>query len=300
MKGLNRSSCAFSAGIAGLLLAGCIAPQSTASPPQQNIAAKVRASSGDLLYVVNYDNAVFFSFPQGKQIGELSGIGNPENVCSDTSGNVWFTSHVGRQKYKLYEFAHGGTKPIATIDVPESKSAVACTINPVNGDLAVLNNAGVSNSGSLLVWPGARSGTPQEYTLYLEPTACAYDEHGDLFATGWTDSDGYYFVELKSGATAFTNISVKPRSFLAGSVQWDGEYFAVAMLHGGGSRIYRLQVSGSTGKVVQVVHPHPVALQTWFLVQGGMLVATERSYDDEQLGIWKYPATGTPMSPPSS
>jgi len=295
MNSLKSSCSAFSGCTAAVLLAGCIASQSPiASPPQPNAAPKLRASSGTLLYVVNYENAAFFAFPQGKQIGELAGIGHPENVCPDTLGNVWFTSNIGAQKYRLYKFAHGGTKPIATIDVPASKTAVACAINPINGDLAVLSSYG-SSHGSVLIWAGARSGTPSEYNVYFFPTACAYDERGNLLVTGWADSDGYYFAELKSGAASFTSISVKPHSFFVGGVRWDGDYFAVAMVHGGGSRIYRVQVSGSTGKVVQMIHPHPLSLETWFAVEGDTLVATERSHDDEQLGVWKYPETGTPV-----
>lgn len=283
----------------GAMLEGCSAPQSSFSAAPQirpGNETKSRSPGGDLLYVVNYGRtAAFLTFPEGKQIGEISGIGHANNVCSDASGNVWFTSSLGRNRYKLYEFAHGGTQPIASIDVPKSDSAVGCAINPTNGDLAVLNNYGGSSYDSVLIWAGGQSGTPKEYRVFFVPTACAYDKRGNLLVTGWADSDGYFLAELKIGAAKFTNISLKPHPFLAGSLRWDGRYFAVAVQHGRGSLIYRLHVMGSMAKVVQTVEAKPLIYQTWFWAKGATMIATKRSHDTRLLGIWKYPLGGTPL-----
>lgn len=280
------------------LLGGCGGPQPSVAAPQMlsNDATKVGRFSGDLLYVVNGQAVEFLTFPGGKQIGQISGIGHPLNVCSDRSGNLWFTSYFLRHEYRLYEFAHGGTQPIATIDVPKSKTAMACAINPVNGDLAVLNSFyGTGERGSVLIWTGAHSGISKEYPVYFEPTACDYDEHGNLLATGWADSDGYFFGELKSGASKVTEVSLKPRTFSVGGVRWDGRYFAVAVQRRRGSLIYRLDVSGSTAKVVQTIYPKPLPYQTWFWVKGDTMVATERTHSGRTLGIWRYPASSTPL-----
>jgi hypothetical protein len=285
--------------VAVALLAGCrgSGTQPAVGAPQlrANSTAKLGTSSGDLLYVANYTTAAFLTFPGGKQVGQLSGIGHPVNVCSDTSGNVWFTSYFRPRKSRLYEFAHGGTKPIATIDVPKSKNAVACAVNPTNGDLAVLNSYGETGDDSILIWPGGRQGTPQEYTVSFVPTACAYDKRGNLLATGWADSDGYFFAELKNGAAKVTNISVKPHTFLAGGLQWDGKYFAVSEDQPGGPVIYRLRVAGAMGKVVQAVDIKPVPSQTRFAVDDGTIVAERRSHDLRLLGLWGYPLGGKPM-----
>lgn len=298
MSNWDLSRYLLTACVGAALLTGCAGAgsQPAVGTPQMraNPVTKLGTSSGDLLYVANYTGAAFFTFPGGKQVGQISGIGHPLNACSDTSGNVWFTSYFHFHKHRLYEFAHGGTKPIATIDVPKSKNAAACAVNPVNGDLAALNNYSVSNSGSILIWPGARSGTPEEYSVFFEPTACAYDKRGNLLVTGWSDSDGYFFAELKSGATKATDISVKPHTFLAGGLQWDGKYFAVSEEQHGGPVIYRLRVSGSTGKVVQTIDIKPVPLQTTFAVEDGTIVAPTRSHDLRLLGLWGYPLGGKP------
>lgn len=283
------------------LLTGCVSMQAPIGAPgalRPNAGIKSSGTRNtDLLYVVDGRKAVFLTFPQGEQVGELSGIGHPLNVCSDTAGNVWSTSSLDRNDYRLYEFAHGGTEPIATLDVPKMKSAVACAVNPINRDLAVLNNYGGTGNDSVLIWPGgARSVTPIEYPVDFVPTACAYDKHGDLLATGWEDSDGYYFAEKKYYATQFKNITVKPHTFLAGSVRWDGRHFAVAMQQRRGSSIYRLRIAASTGKVVQVVHLKPFANPRLFAIKGGMMVGTELSHAERLLGIWKYPLGGTPVS----
>jgi hypothetical protein len=280
------------------LLTGCAGAgsQPAVGAPQMrtNPITKLGNSSGDLLYVANYTGAAFFTFPGGKQVGQISGIGHPLNACSDTSGNVWFTSYFHSHKNRLYEFAHGGTKPIATIDVPKSKNAVACAVNPTNGDLAVLNSYGETGDDSILVWPGGQQGTPKEYTVSFRPTACAYDKRGNLLATGWADSDGYFFAELKEGAAKVTSITVKPHTFLAGGLQWDGKYFAVSEEQRGGPVIYRLRVLGSTGKVVQTVDIKPVPLQTRFTIEDGTIVAPTRSHDLRLLGLWGYPLGGKP------
>lgn len=296
MKALAVSTLA----IFAIMLGGCAGIQSglSGAPPEgQSPEIKIATSSDDLVYVVNYASAVFLSYPQGKLVGTLSGIGHPRNVCSDASGNVWFTSSVGKngRRYRLYEFAHGGTQPISTINVPKSKSADACAVNPSNGDLAVLNSCCETGNDSVLIWPGARSGKPKEYPLYYNPTACAYDDGGNLLVTGWADSDGYFFAELKNGATKFTNISTQRHSFIVGSVEWDGRYFAVAVQHGHGSIIERLRILGTSAKLVESVHLRPLSYQTWFALRDRALVATERSREEKLLGVWKYPAGGVPL-----
>lgn len=284
--------------VVAAILTGCSGPgsQPSVTTPQMHTkaATQLGTSSGDLLYVVNYTTAVLFTFPAGKRVGQISGIGHPLNACSDSFGKVWVTSYFHPHKSRLFEFAHGGTKPVATIDVPKSRNAVACAVNPVNGDLAVLNSYSISNSGSILIWPGARSGTPQEYSVFFEPTECAYDKRGNLLAAGWSDSDGYFFAELKEGATKVTNISVKPRTFIAGGLQWDGKYFALSEEQRRVPVIYRLRVAGSEGRVVETVDIKPVPPQTRFAIVGGTIVAPARSHDLRLLGLWRYPLGGKP------
>jgi hypothetical protein len=284
--------------VGSALLGGCggTQPPLAGSQTPPNNATKLARFRGDLLYVVNGQAVEFLTFPGGKRIGRISGIGRPLNVCSDTSGNLWFTSQFHTHEYRLYEFTHGGTQPVATIDVPKSKTATACAVNPINGDLAVLNSFyGSGDRGSVLIWTGAR-GVPKEYPVFFEPTACDYDEHGNLLAAGWADSDGYFFGELKSGAGKVTEISVKPRTFFVGGVRWDGRYFAVAVQQRRGSLIYRLNVSGSTGKVVEIIHPKPLPSQTWFGVKGDTMIATERTHSGRTLGIWRYPTSSMPRN----
>lgn len=290
--------CALEAFAVVAMAGGCGGSQSiwNGAPAVPQNPQTIADYSGDLLYVTNYTSAAFFSFPEGKKIGMLpSSIGHPLNVCSDAAGNVWFPFNVGRNRYRLYEFAHGGTQPISIIDVPRHKNADACAVNSTNGDLAVLNSCCGTGNNSVLIWPGARSGKPKEYHSFYNPTACDYDDRGNLLLSGWVDSDGYFFEELKNGAGKLVNISLSKHSFTVGSVRWDGRYFAVAAEERRGLIIWRLQLSGTSAKIVETVRPKPFHYPGWFAVKGNTMVGTERSRNQTALGIWRYPTSGAPL-----
>jgi hypothetical protein len=291
------SHSAFLAFTLGAVLVGCGAPPSGLNPSMassESSETRFARAGGDLLYVANGGHVVFFTFPQGKQVGELSLTGSPTSVCSDTAGNVWVPVGVGRFRFRLYEFAHGGTRPIATIDVPKRKTANGCGVDPVTGDLAVPNSYGGTGRGSVLVWAGARSGKPKSYSVGMNPTACAYDDRGNLLVTGWADSDGYFFAELARGANKFTNVTLTKHTFYAGGVQWDGKYFAVAAQEALHAAVYRVRVSASKGQIVQTIRSKEFPLGAWIWVKGSTLVSTQRSKDRRLIGVWNYPAGGTP------
>jgi hypothetical protein len=146
-----------------------------------------------------------------------------------------------------------------------------------------------------LIWPGARSGKPKEYRSFYNPTACDYDDGGDLLLAGWVDSDGYFFEELKSGASKLVSISFNRHSLTVGSVRWDGRRFAVAAQQRRGFIIWRLQLSGTSAKIIETVHPKPMHYPGWFAVEGNTMAGTERSRNEATLGIWKYPTSGSPL-----
>jgi sugar lactone lactonase YvrE len=112
-------------------------------PPVSSAISVARRSTGDLLYVVNtHPNAVLYlRLSDGKVAGKLSSIGRPRSVCSDPHGNVWVASNVQRSAYKLYEFAHGGTQPVAIIDVPRPHAANGCAVDPSTGNIAAVDPA---------------------------------------------------------------------------------------------------------------------------------------------------------------
>jgi hypothetical protein len=60
----------------------------------------------------------------------------------DAVGDVWIANYKGKS---LVEYAHGGAMPLRTLST--DGTAIGCSINPLNGDVAVANHI-VSLGGS--------------------------------------------------------------------------------------------------------------------------------------------------------
>lgn len=295
--------------VAGAMAAGCggFTAQSTLPRPSlQNAAPSVR---GALLYVAHVEGlakhqphgvVAILTYPQGNPVATITGI-SPWGICSDTAGNVWVVSYTARGWY-VYEFAHGGTKPIARISMPKHYSfGTSCAVDPTSGDLAVANQSnGVSYTGSIDVWAGAKPGKLVVYTVPFVPQNAAYDDRGNLFFDGFPGGSdlNLVFGELAHGSKAVTRVQLDKRIGLPGGVQWDGKYVAVET---GGwglinrlSRIYRVQVSGSIGKVVDGVYPKDPKLHyaTYICIDGKSVVSMAGSAGD-MVYRWPYPAGGS-------
>src|SRR5579863_8069300 len=110
------SSCA-----ASVLLAGCAGSQPAALPQpgtmRLNRADVARTLAGDLLYLVGYNGGVaVFTYPQKRSVTTFTiGDGNLTDACVDATGDVFIPSvDIRTLSATIYEFAHGGTTPIAT------------------------------------------------------------------------------------------------------------------------------------------------------------------------------------------
>jgi DNA-binding beta-propeller fold protein YncE len=154
--------------------AGCGAPQVSTTPfVQQNTrisrdGARARswmlpeAKSEDLAYVANVYTITAYSYPKGKLVGTLNNFYVPYGECVDAKGDVYITdSRFG----KIYEYAHGGTKPIKTLKDP-SYQPYGCAVDPTTGDLAVANYSDSSgHQGNVYVYRNAK-GFPKSYVGY--------------------------------------------------------------------------------------------------------------------------------------
>jgi hypothetical protein len=90
------------------------AGSATADPDQGTSWMEASAKSGQLLYISDYtaSNVTVYRYPAGALVGTLTGFDAPQGECVDSSGNVWITNSGTSQ---LFEYAHGGTSPIATL-----------------------------------------------------------------------------------------------------------------------------------------------------------------------------------------
>jgi hypothetical protein len=183
----------------------------------------------------------------GKLFGQITGFSAPYGQCIDGKDNVYITD-LGSAM--VYEFAHGGTTPIATA-TDSYGFPIGCSVDPTTGNIAVSDFNGPSyGPGGIDIFSGGLNGTQ---TNYADPNLTlawpgAYDPKGNLFVEGTNTSFGSTFDELPAGRSKFTLLNGLSIGFPAG-VQWDGSYIAATdQGYQGGftSAIIRVTVSGSS------------------------------------------------------
>jgi hypothetical protein len=148
------------------VLAGCGGGGSTV--PQgamtQSRAHQGTTSSGTLLYAVQDDSIEMLTYPQGTVFGTIHRIG-PWGLCSDTSGDVWVTTDSSY----VYEYAHGGKRPIAKLDTGALGPLTGCSVDPRTGNLAV-----VAYESGIFIFPNA-TGSPGQIEAPIDGYKCAYE-----------------------------------------------------------------------------------------------------------------------------
>ncbi|HEX3457160.1 MAG TPA: hypothetical protein VHR97_04315 [Candidatus Baltobacteraceae bacterium] len=261
------------------------------------------ASGEDLLYVSDGSAVFVYLYPQLKPVGKLTGFHAARGMCTDSLGNVFITE-PGDPSTTIYEYAHGGTEPIATLTDPGG--AISCSLDPVSGDLAVANEVGASRSspGNLAVFKGAK-GEPKTYSD-SEITAflwCAYDGAGSLFADPYPGSDepSGTLAELPVGKNSLTHIALS-KDFRPLSLQGNGNSIIAAGLRQSRRQttpVYEITVSGSTGRVAQPILLN--ARKNWepkieqFWVQGNTTIGGGFNHQFRYINFWKVPQGGKPV-----
>jgi hypothetical protein len=283
------------------MLAACGLSQGSVGPnsPSTEFALPNPATSSDLIYAARERYVEVYSYPDGALQTAFTEKGSANGMCADSSGNV-FAAVADVQGSNsagyVYEYAHGATAPAATLDAPKNDLPQACSVDPTTGNLAVTMQNAKDFEPSVAIYTKA-SGTPKVYhsnVLGAYPQA-AYDGGGNLLAT----SGGNTVIELAKGQSAFTKITLEETLGGVAHVQWDGKYFALQSFdvnkHNGEKifeRIYRIALSGSTGKVAGITRfdgwPEKDAGQSW--ITGSTILATPYS----KIGFWAYPAGGKP------
>jgi hypothetical protein len=281
--------------VATALLAGCGGSAQLDGPATQ-IASTDRAKAQDLLYVLGLQMSVV-TYPEGKLVTQFSPPGGINGICSDTKGDIFVagvnvdapSAPIGGN---IYEYAHGGTSPIAILNEP-GLAPETCASDPVTGNLAVITDNRSSNFTEVAVYDAA-AGNPTIYTIPKMdvPGYATYDGFGNLFVD--SAGDGAQLAELPKGSSAFVDITL-PQLDIARAILWDGKYLAIqaqdGYLRDAPVRIYRVQVSGSAGTIVGVV-----SFSGWLsgkvripYLRGSRIIA--RAFANS-VGVWRYPAGG--------
>lgn len=291
---------------AAVLLAGCsnappadapgMMPQSATM--QQPRAHTTGTSRSDLLYVSRAASGMVdaYTYPGGKLVNSVHGGG--QGLCSDDAGNVFVAAGDG-----VLEYAHGGTTRIETLSDP-NMLMLGCAVDPGSGNLAVVGSA-VGNSGAQVAIYQHVQGTPTVYTYGKHGSFffCTYDNQGNVFTVPEGQAEDGTLVELVAGGSSLNDVSIgHAYTGFGHPVQWDGQYLAVGDAPDkpkGAGHIYQIQVSGSTGTVVNTIalsekfNRHPeLGIQFW--IQGNTFINPE-DYN-RAVGFWRYPKGGKPTS----
>ncbi len=238
-------------------------------------------------------------------MGQLTGLGSvaTQGLCVDGKGDVFVPTGVSNTSGYVYEFSHGGTSPIATLDDPGW--GAGCSVDPKTGNLAVTNYFSPNDKpyyhGDVAIYSNAQ-GSATTYTCpYISwYWWAAYDNKGDLFVDGnGTDASGFPLAELPAGGSTFNDITLN-ESILPLSLQWNNGHLVIAS----GSKeshdvidIYRVAISGATGTIVgtTLLHTNVVGYggngQYW--IQGNKIIGAGRKHF--KLGLWRYPSGGGPL-----
>lgn len=256
------------------------------------------AGSSSLLYVsAEAANEVYvYSYPNGKQVGMLTGFNTPSGMCTDRAGDVYILDGGG---FSVEVYAHGGTSPIRTLSLP-GYPEFTCSVNPRNGDLAVSTTDGscAECAGYIAIFTGGQ-GIPTTYqpTGQIGLPGCGYDTHGNLFCDAYS-SRGRTFVlyELPNRSKTVETITMSGTLPKAGPVQWDGQDLAVGS--GASGTIDRIAISGTSGSVAGSTDLGGGTGWVWqfWITKGGtrLIAPTYAGTAPAEVGYWSYPAGGDP------
>jgi hypothetical protein len=262
------------------------------------------AKSEDLLYVSDTRPANVYVFSAGgrKYLGRVQGlVGEPVRLCSDKAGNVFVTEYGGNDY--VQEYAHGGTMPVETLDVPGWP--VGCSVDPTTGNLAVAIRTVNSDTPGVAIYANAQ-GSPIVYTNsdFLGIGSCSYDDGGNLFVAGEDTQQRFALAELPSGGSSFIGISLNakiPSEYME-ATQWNDGQLAIGSLTSAKQySIYRVKISETNGKVISVTQLDAgndyFSGDTVFYIKGSsaILDAEAQSIFKGRVLFYKYPSSGGPV-----
>jgi hypothetical protein len=277
-------------------LAACSAAQSSLPQTRSGASAQARvaaswiapaAKSGALLYVTGGADVDVFQWPTLRTAGVLTGFQQTTGACVDAAGDVWIADAYAQ---KLYEYAHGGTTPIATLDDAASFPN-GCAVDKRNGNLVAGNeyNNNVGHGSITLYRRAAGEGTIYYDSSLDDVFSLDYAPNGNLYLDGWT---GYSFGMQKFVRKQFENFTIKGTTIgYPGGVQYWKNQLTVA---DAGTvyttaTIYRINKYGKVLGQTSMGQAHQS--YQYQIINGKVICAC---FEDRNVQIYPYPSGGTP------
>jgi len=246
------------------------------------------AAEQDLLYVTDVRAVTVYLYPEGKLEGTLKGFYIAYGACVGKRGDIFI---VDGGYFKIFEYAHGGTKRIATLN-SSTADPNGCAIDPTTGNLAVAS-LGFGSDGSIEVYKNAR-GTPTLYrdSAFQEYWLCGYDNKGNLFVDGQDYENNFVFAELPRGSNTLKTLTLNQSIGWPGGVQWDGKYVAVGDQNS--PVIYQFSIKGSHGtKRGTTTMASGARFVDQYFIDGQTLIAPNQlGGSTSDVLFYKYPTGG--------
>ncbi len=191
----------------------------------------------DLLYVSNAaGNVTIYRYRHGVFLRQLTGFRAPKGECVDAVGDVFITDS---RSANIREYAHGGTKPIQVLS-DRGYEPYGCSVDPRTGNLAIANRSTTKRQyGGIAIYAHAK-GSGKFYGPISDlpyPVALGYDGDGNLFIASVIAEGSSYeyasFALLPHGSQTFIGVDLAYIDYGSpfegvSSVQWDGQYWAIA------------------------------------------------------------------------
>ncbi len=277
------------------ILAGCggsqtnsIVPNTGMQRPSSQSTPDAAARTQDLLYVSHHDDGSvdIYSYPDGIYRSQLKDV-RAAGLCSNSNGDVFIPTGNS-----VLEFAHGESRPIATLHGSLGGSAQSCAVDLTTGNLAVFGGA-YPRIGAA-VYSNAQ-GSPKIYNLRGPKDAYlsgVYNDQGDLFMESST-RDGADVVDLPKGAERLSNVvwSGKRPAGL-GSVQWDGKYLAFIASAPDSATVLRYTVAGTRATFAGEAALKGSGSAAQFWIHGGSIMVPGST----GVKIYDYPGGGAPSA----
>ena len=249
------------------VLAGCAGPsQITPAHSFASGMSPAASKASTLLYVSNASNVTVYTYNDGNgisQVGTLTGFTTPGGMCSDNAGDVWITDYQSR---KVYEYAHGGSSPIAII-TQKLGYPYACAVDNATGHLAVSYEQPYGhfrNYAQVLVYAkGYRNGSAYgPKTGFYRAYFLAYDDKSNLYTTG--NACGYYncyidgFVhlfKLAKGGYLFRLVQGAAKQSAPSALVWVNPFLLMGngKSGNGAADAMKVQVTGNRSTVIGTV-----------------------------------------------
>lgn len=253
------------------------------------------ATAYNLLYVPDvyaYGTFVFTYRPSLIRLQAfLSVPAYPVGECVDAQQSVYIAGDF----HLLFEYAHGGTSPIAVLS-DQAGDIEGCAVDPTTGQLAVISFGHTSSTTRLAVYKSIHA-KPRFYSTSFRVMAQAsYDDRGDLFIDGNTNSQSFLLQELPNGASSLETISLNESFSVPGGLQWDGKYLDVG--DSSSKDVDQFDISGTRGtEVGSIALKGSQEVQQFFIFNRTLINPTyaETFEGPGYVEMYHYPAGGKPF-----